>query len=116
MPPPGLPSASRTAPPVVAPVVHDSVCYEQLRGSHVTDLHPDASYLVARDATTRAVLWVVEVYRIVPIEELERDVQEVCFRSLRLSEDGARLLVEDECRRHYAVDIAARTARRLEAA
>ena len=111
----GLPSASRTAPPRVPPIVHDGVRYEQ-GGRDVPGRHPDASYVVARDPATHAVLWAVELYRIVPIEDLERDVQEVYFRSMRLSDDGARLLVEDERRRHYVVDIASRTAHRVEAA
>ena len=115
MPSSGLPSASRTAPPRVPPVLHDGVLYEQ-GGRDVPGRHPDASYVVARDPESRAVLWAVEVYRIVPIEDLERDVQEVYFRSMRLGEDGARLLVEDERRRQYAVDIAARTAQRLDPA
>lgn len=116
MPPPGLPSASRAAPPDVPPVLQDGVLYEELMDDDVPGLDPRTTCLVARDAATRAPLWTVGLYTVPLIPELEADVQAVFFRSLRLSDDGRRLLVEDERGRRFSVDIATRTAQPLAAA
>ena len=113
MHPPGLPSASRGAPPDVPPVLRDGVLFEELMDNDVPGLDPRTTYLVARDAATRAPLWTVALYTVPLIPELETDVQAVFFSSLRSSDDGTRLLVEDERGRRYAVDIATRTAQAL---
>lgn len=110
MPPPGLPEASRAAPPSVPPVVHDGVLYEAMTDHDVPDLDPQTTYLVARDAATRRPLWTVALYRIELIPHLETDVQDVFLTSLKLSADGKRLLVDDEAGRHFVVDIATRSA------
>ena len=108
---PGLPEASRAAPPVVPPVTHAGIRYEQLDDERLLGIDPDANYIVARDAGSNAVLWTLQIYRSEVVPGLETDVQAVYFKSMRLSADSAQLLIEDEIGRHFVVDLAARTVR-----
>ena len=110
---PGLPEASRAAPPVVPPVTHAGIRYEQLDDERLPGTDPDANYVVARDAASNAVLWTLQVYRVEAVPGLETDVQAVYFKSMRLSDDAARLLIEDEIGRQFVVDLAARAVRQV---
>lgn len=110
---PGLPEASRAAPPMVPPVTHAGIRYEQLDDERLPGIDPDANYVVARDAGSNAVLWTLQVYRTEVVPGLETDVQAVYFKSMRLSDDAAQLLIEDEIGRHFVVDLAARTVRQV---
>lgn len=110
---PGLPEASRAPPPVVPPVVHAGVRYEQLDDQRLAGIDPDANYLVARDVVSNAVLWTLQIYRTEVVPGLETDVQAVYFKSLQLSEDATELLIADEIGRHFVVDLAARSVRQV---
>ncbi|HEX7689812.1 MAG TPA: hypothetical protein VF453_19050 [Burkholderiaceae bacterium] len=116
MPPPGMPRASRRAPPEVPPVEHDGVLYEPLASRDVSEVDPQTVYVVARDAATRTPLWWTPLYRIELVPHLERDVQMVFIRSLALSEDGHRLLAENSRGRRFEIDIASHEVHELPAA
>jgi hypothetical protein len=110
---PGLPQASRAAPPGVPSVTHAGIRYEQLDDERLPGIDPDANYVVARDAGSIAVLWMLQIYRTEVVPGLETDVQAVYFKSMRLGADSARLLIEDEIGRHFVVDLAARAVRQI---
>lgn len=95
------PSASRIAPPKIAPVVHAGVSYEAPWDPRGT--------LIAKDKKTGKELWrllIVDDY-IDPI--LERDVQETWFAKMEISKDGKTMHVTDEVGRLYVVDLEKRT-------
>jgi outer membrane protein assembly factor BamB len=105
------PSTSRPPAPVVPPVVHQGVRYEQDRVDERQGDTP-GGYLVALDDKTGARLWRLQVY------ELKRPPGAptggfVYFASMRLSEDGAALEIKDETGVLYRVDLASRTATRV---
>ena len=110
---PGLPEASRAAPPLVPPVTHAGIRYEQLDDERLPGIDPDANYVVARDAGSNTVLWTLQICRTEVVPGLETDVQAVYFKSMRLSADSAQLLIEDEIGRHFVVDLAARAVRQI---
>ncbi len=91
------PSASRIAPPKIAPVVHGGISYEAPWDPRGT--------LIAKDKKTGKELWrllIVDDY-IDPI--LERDVQEIWFAKMEISKDGKTMNVTDESGRLYIVDL-----------
>ncbi len=108
---PGLPEASRSAPPVVPPVTHAGVRYQQLEDDRLPGIDPDASYVVARDVASNAVLWTLQIYRTEIIPGLETDVQAVYFKAMQLHADATQLLIDDEIGRHFVVDLASRSVR-----
>ncbi len=102
-------SSSRPPAPVVAPVEHDGIRYEQ-------DLiNPDqgdrnGGYLIAVDAETGERLWRVQVYQ-VPDQSAEGiPGMGRYFRSLQLVEDGVALEIENEAGGRYRVDLTTRTS------
>ncbi len=98
------PSASRAPPPRVPPVFIAGVRYAQVPG----DLEKDGQVggmLAAYDASNRE-LWRLKVYENPRRPELEGDVQDVWFRSLRA--EGSKLLIENERGERFEVDPATR--------
>ena len=98
------PSASRAPAPRVAPVIIDGVRYAQVAGDADTDGQV-GGILAAYDASNRE-LWRLKVYANARRPDLEGDVQDVWFRSLRAQ--GDRLLIENERGEQFEVDPAAR--------
>jgi hypothetical protein len=98
------PSASRAPAPRVAPVFIAGVRYAQVAGDRDTDGQV-GGMLAAYDASNRE-LWRLKVYVNARRPDLEGDVQDVWFRSLRVQ--GERLLIENERGEQFEVDPAAR--------
>lgn len=98
------PSASRAPLPHVPPVFIAGMRYAQVAGGVETDGQV-GGILAAYDASNREV-WRLKVYRNPRRPELEGDVQDVWFRSLRV-EDG-KLLIENERGERFEVDPATR--------
>jgi hypothetical protein len=98
------PSASRAPAPRVAPVFIAGVRYAQVAGDPDTDGQV-GGMLAAYDSSNRE-LWRLKVYVNARRPDLEGDVQDVWFRSLRVQ--GDRLLVENERGEQFEVDPAAR--------
>ncbi|WNG40106.1 hypothetical protein F0U61_45310 [Archangium violaceum] len=105
VPMPQPPSASRTAPPVIAPITRDGVRYES-RWSH-------RGVLFAVDEKSGKPLWQVEVYKYLVDEQVETDIQEVYFKSMTLDANGEALLIEDERGVRHQVDLKTRKAKLL---
>ncbi|WLI87425.1 hypothetical protein Q4S45_11765 [Massilia sp. R2A-15] len=104
MTPTPQPSASRVPAPRVAPVFIGGVRYAQVAGNPDTDGQV-GGMLAAFDASSRE-LWRLKVYENARRPDLEGDVQDVWFRSLRVQ--GERLLIENERGEQFEVDPAAR--------
>lgn len=94
------PSASRAPPPRVPPVFIAGIRYAQVPGDLQTD-GQIGGILAAYDASNREV-WRIKVYDNPRRPELEGDVQDVWFRSLRA--EGGKLLIENERGQRFEVD------------
>lgn len=103
------PRASRGRPPDVPPVAIGTMRYAQVRGDLETGGQA-GGMLAAYDASNREV-WRLKVYENPRRPELEGDVQDVWFRSLRA--DGGKLLIENERGERFEVDpVTRRVSRR----
>lgn len=98
-------SASRGRAPLVPPVVHKGVRYEQLRSASGEGL-PPGGYVVATDVESGKRLWVSRVYESTVNPNIEADVQNTFFKSMRLDAKDAVLVIEDEKGRTYRVGVA----------
>lgn len=98
------PCASRVPPPRVPPVFIEGMRYAQVSGALETD-GQIGGMLAACDASQREV-WRLKVYENPRRPELEGDVQDVWFRSLRV--EGGKLLIENERGERFEVDPATR--------
>jgi hypothetical protein len=105
VPMPDTPSASRPAPPVIAPITRDGVRYES-RWSH-------NGVLFAVDEKSGKPLWQVEVFKYLIDEQVETDVQEVFFESMALDATGETMLIEDELGVRHLVDLKTRKVKLL---
>ena len=101
------PSARRASPPPVFPVFIAGVRYAQAPGDIETDGQV-GGVLAAYDASGHEV-WRLKVYENPRRAELEGDVQDVWFRSLRA--EGGKLLIENERGERFEVDPVTRTIR-----
>jgi hypothetical protein len=98
------PTASRAPPPRVPPVFIAGMRYAQVPGDLETNGQV-GGMLAAYDASNREV-WRLKVYENPRRPELEGDVQDVWFRSLRV--EGGKLLIENERGERFEVDPATR--------
>lgn len=98
------PTASRARPPHVPPVFIAGMRYAQVPG-HVETDGAASGILAACDASNREV-WRLKVYEHPRRPELEGNVQDVWFRSLRV--EGGKLLIENERGERFEVDPATR--------
>lgn len=98
------PTASRAPPPRVPPVFIAGMRYAQVPGDVETDGQV-GGILAAFDAANHEV-WRLKVYDNPRRPELEGDVQDVWFRSMRV--ENGKLLIENERGQRFEVDPATR--------
>lgn len=101
-----VPSASRSAPPKIKPIIRGGIYYE-------APWHPQGT-LIVKEYDPKAKKPGKELWRLPIIDDyidpiLERDVQEVWFAKMELSKDGKTMTVTDEVGRVYVVDLEKRT-------
>lgn len=97
--------AKRMPPPVVEPIIHESVCYT------VPNDRGTKGYIVASDAKTGNRLWKKTLFRKCICPFLEHDVQWVFIKEMRL--EGERLIIVSESHRVYALDLKTRRVQKL---
>ncbi|MFO1328039.1 MAG: hypothetical protein U1F56_11830 [Rubrivivax sp.] len=102
---PPKPKVSRAPPPRVPPVFIGGVRYAQVAGDLATDGQV-GGILAAYDGSSRE-LWRLKVYDNRRRPDLEGDVQDVWFRSMRA--EGGRLLIENERGERFEVDPSSRS-------
>lgn len=93
--------AKRVAPKPVVPLVMNGVRYE-------APFTGQAGIIEAYDVTTGKLLWTLPVYKIDFDNDMEKDVQEVYITAIAQNADKNSLLVTDERRRVWVVDLATR--------
>src|SRR3546814_343196 len=100
---------SRPPPPRIAPVRLDGIRYEQVMNALSLGQDQLTGYLAAYDDRSGERLWVLKVYDVKHDLALEQDVQEVYFTRMEAVPGKARLLIENEARRRFVVDLADRS-------
>ncbi|AEF99298.1 hypothetical protein Metme_0860 [Methylomonas methanica MC09] len=102
-------SGSRIPAPIVAPIIHNGVRYEQVPNGLLAGFEQMGGYLVAIDEATGSTLWTLKVYDNQRNPEKEGDVQDVFFKSMALQADGS-LLIENERGKKFIVDPAKKSS------
>lgn len=99
--------------PQVDPVSHEGIRYEVVRAAKSRDFGQNGGVIAAVKESTGRELWTLVVYPVGFDSKEERDVQEVYITKLALSQDGKRILVENEAQRRFAVTLAERKIEEL---
>jgi hypothetical protein len=102
-------SGSRIPAPAVPPVSSGGVRYEQVKNGLMAGFEQMGGYLAAYDEVSGQQLWTLKVYDNQRVSGKEGDVQDVFFKSMTLQADGT-LLIENERRARFVVDLKARTS------
>jgi hypothetical protein len=85
------------------------VRYEQVKNGLMAGFEQMGGYLAAYDEVSGQQLWTLKVYDNQRVSGKEGDVQDVFFKSMTLQADGT-LLIENERRARFVVDLKARTS------
>jgi hypothetical protein len=101
--------AKRSPPPQVKPVTLGEVKYSVSYSTGAP--RPAGGYVEASDAKTGKKLWELQIYAVQYKPNLERDVQDVFISSLA-AKDG-KLIVENERRARFEVDVERKTVKEL---
>jgi hypothetical protein len=100
-----MPSAKRVAPPDVPPLRTGALRIKVVPWAHDHGLGGNGGVIEAVDARSGERRWLLQVYRTALDPAMESDVQDVFITRLRLAGTG-RIIVEDELRRRWLVDLA----------
>jgi hypothetical protein len=96
------PSLSRVPPKRVPAIERDGVRYDQVMD--VADIDNRTGWLRATRIDSGEVIWTKQVYRHELDPRMERDVQEVYFRSLAFDPARNAIVVENERGERFHVD------------
>lgn len=102
------PHSSRPPPPLVAPVLHHGVRYEQ----DLQSWRFGGGYLVAIDPASGARLWMLRVYEVALQEAHGVTTPGRYFRSMALVPGRDELEIENEAGERWRVDLDRRSAGR----
>lgn len=105
----GRPSASRPPPPIVLPIEHKGVLYEQEMNGLQNGLERASGYLVAINPKTNERLWVLQIYATFDDPRMEGDAHVRYFRKMKLIDGRDALQIEDEHGCRYEGDLISRT-------
>jgi len=98
-------SAKRRAPSF-KPLVHKGVRYEPLRRATEQGFSQSGGVLAATEVVSGKQLWAVQLYRTAFDANEERDAQEVYISTLAIEPKTGALLVTDERKRRWRVQLA----------
>ena len=102
--------AKRSAPAPVAPVVVGKVRYEAPAFAKVDGKFQNGGVVVAFDAATGKELWRAKVYGVVLDPHMEQDVQDIFIARMWPTPDNQCLIIVDEHRRVWRLDLATHVA------
>lgn len=102
-------SGDRLPPPKVPDILDNGIRYSQRVGSFDNEFQQAGGLLDAFDAKTNKRLWTLVVYPNKRKPDLEGDVQDVFFKSMKFQHDG-KMHIEDEVGREYIIDVKKRTS------
>ena len=97
--------SSRPPPPMVPPVVHRGIRYEQVKNAIALGYDQLTGYLAAFDEKSGTRLWLLKVYDVKSDTKMEADVQWVYFQRMELVSGKDQLLIENEAHQKFIVDL-----------
>ena len=110
---PSLATAKRKGPAPVPSVTHEGVRYQVIHFGKSRGLGQNGGLLEAVDHKTGKRLWVLTVYKIAYDQRTEADKQDVFIVSM--AREGDSLVVVNEAKERYRVDLKTRAVRRVAA-
>lgn len=110
-PPSNMPRAKRMAPAPVAPLHIGALRIEAVPWARDAGFDQTGGVIAAFDAPSGERRWLLQVYRTHYDPALESDVQDIFITRLRRAGSG-RIVVEDERRRRWLVDLNSRAVTR----
>lgn len=99
----------RRGPKPVLPVEINNIRYEVVRAAKAHGLGQDGGIIAAIDITSGKELWTLIVYQTHYDQNEEQDVQEVYITKLSASSDKKSLLIENEAKKTFTVDLMTKT-------
>ena len=106
-------SFKRRGPKPLTPLKLNGVRYVEIRDARARGFNQPGGVVAAIDEKSGQELWSVLVYQTVYDEREESDVQDVYITRIELSADGLALLITDERRQRFAVNLANHTVSQL---
>lgn len=97
--------SSRGPAPDVPPLEMGGIRYQQVKEGLTLGLPVRCGYLQAIDISSGKSLWILQVYQQTYDPEIEGDIQEIFFLRMKWHADTREILVENEIRSKYLINI-----------
>lgn len=104
------PQSSRPAPPVIKPIEHKGVRYEQDMQSYDHGGDQPGGYLAAIDMKTGERLWMLTIYEVQDHSASGVDTIGLYFKSMKLAPERDELEIENESGTRFIVDLTKKTS------
>ncbi len=105
------PSFDRNAPPEIPDIIRQGLRYSQ-RLTHSENLHQMGGVLEVFNSKSGELLWSLVVYENKRHPDLEGDVQDIFFKSMKFLND-TELEIENEAEKKYLVNVTSKTSREI---
>ncbi len=107
-------SFKRKGPKAVAPLSVKGIRYEVVKNGRALGFTQTGGVIAAIDEKSGQSLWTLQVYQTHYDEQEEKDVQDVYITQMSLAKDGQSLLIANERKQQFQVNLVDRKITSLE--
>jgi hypothetical protein len=104
----------RAAPDPVEPITLGGVRYEAVQFGKARGLEQNGGYITATDVKTGNELWLIKIYDVRYVGDMEPDKQDVFISAMQLTGDRGHLEIENESGARFLMDLKTRHVQRIE--
>jgi hypothetical protein len=103
----------RAAPDPIEPITLDGVRYEPVQFGKARGLEQNGGYITATDVKTGNELWLIKIYDVRYVGDMEPDKQDVFISAMQLTGDRGHLEIENESGARFLMDLKTQHVQRI---
>ncbi len=103
----------RAAPDPIEPITLDGVRYEAVQFGKGRGLEQNGGYITATDIKTGKELWLLKIYDVRYLGDMEPDKQDILISAMELTRDRGHLKIENESGARFLIDLKTQHVQRV---
>jgi hypothetical protein len=103
----------RAAPDPIEPITLDGVRYEPVQFGKARGLEQNGGYITATDIKTGKELWLIKIYDVRYLGDMEPDKQDIFISAMELTGDRGHLEIENESGARFLMDLKTQHVERI---
>jgi len=103
----------RAAPDPIEPITLDGIRYEAVQVGKARGLEQNGGYITAIDIKTGKELWLIKIYDVRYLGDMEPDKQDILISAMELTGDRGHLEIENESGARFLMDLKTQHVQRI---